>query len=493
MAFDQQAPAPARTSAELSAEPVPRRTWVVIGMLLVASFVVILNETIMSVALPSLMADFRITAATAQWVTTGFLLTMAVVIPTTGVVLQRFGTRAVFVAAMSLFTAGTGVAAAAPAFAALLTGRVLQAAGTAVMLPLLTTTVLSSIPAARRGRTVGMIAVVIAVAPAVGPTISGLVLASLDWRWLFLITVPVAGTILALGAALVRDIGTTRRVRVDLASLALSALAFGGLVFGLSSIGEAAEGSAPVPVAVPLAAGLVALGLFVARQLRLQTADAALMDLRPLRAPTFVVGAVVLLICMAALFGTLILLPIFLQSVLGMSTLQTGLLLLPGGLVMGALAPVVGRVYDRFGARPVVAPGAVVLTAGLATMATFDQTSSAPLIIAAHVVLSAGLALVITPAMTAALSSLDPALYSHGSAIVNTLQQLAGAAGTAVFVSLMTRVSADRVAAGADRIGAVADGIRFAFLCGAGLAGTAVVVALRLRPAPIERPGVNPG
>ncbi|MGW5385786.1 DHA2 family efflux MFS transporter permease subunit [Nocardia sp. NPDC003963] len=458
-----------------------RQTWIVIGMLLVASFFVILNETIMSVALPSLMNDFQITAATAQWVTTGFLLTMAVVIPTTGVILQRFGTRSVFIAAMALFTAGTTVAAAAHEFAFLLVGRVLQAGGTAVMLPLLTTTVMSTVPAARRGRTVGMISVVIAVAPAVGPAISGIILASLEWRWLFLLTLPFAALSLAIGAALIRDLGETRRVRVDFASLILSAIAFGGLVFGLTSPGEAAEGTAPVPVALPIGAGLTSLILFVARQLQLQKTSNALMDLRPFGVRPFVVGTVVLFACMAVLFGTLILLPIFLQSVLEMSTLQTGLILLPGGLTMGLLAPIVGRVFDSHGPRLLVVSGTVAITAGIAMMTTLGQTSGMPAVISAHVVLSAGLALVITPMMTSALASLSSTQYSHGSAIINTLQQLAGAAGTAIFVSIMTSASADHLATGADHIAASAFGIRSAFLSGIALAVVAVASSLLVR------------
>ncbi|MBY8856888.1 DHA2 family efflux MFS transporter permease subunit [Nocardia sp. CA2R105] len=457
-----------------------RQTAIVVGVLLVASFVVILNETIMSVALPSLMADLNISAAVAQWVTTGFLLTMAVVIPTTGLILQRFGTRSIFVAAMSLFTAGTALAAAAPGFGLLLTGRILQASGTAIMLPLLTTTVMSSVPERRRGRTVGLISIVIAVAPAVGPTISGVMLSSLGWRWLFLFVLPIAVLSLGIGARFVHSVSATRAIRVDVSSVLLSAIGFGGLIFGLSSIGEAAEGKAPVPVAVPMAVGVVALALFVARQLRLQRTDAALMDLRPFKSRTFAIGTVTLLVAMAVLLGTLVLLPIFMQSVLGMSTMRTGLLLLPGGLTMGLLAPLVGRIFDRYGARPAIIPGTLIIVAALAAMAMLDRHVPALAVAGAHVLLSVGLALALTPLMTATLGSLNPSQYSHGSAIVNTLQQLAGAAGTAMFVSIMTARSQQRVGAGIDHASLLATGTRSAFAWGAALALVAVIVSLFL-------------
>jgi DHA2 family lincomycin resistance protein-like MFS transporter len=460
---------------------MPRQVKVLLGLLLVSSFVVILNETIMSVALPRLMVDLEITAATAQWLTTAFMLTMAVVIPTTGLILQRFTTRAVFVAAMSLFTAGTLLASAAPGFGVLVVGRVIQAAGTAVMLPLLMTTVLNFVPASRRGRTMGMITVVIAVAPAVGPTFSGLILSVLGWRWLFLVVLPVAALSLIAGAVLVRNVGTPRRVPFDVLSIVLSALAFGGLIYGLSSIGESTEGHAPVAPAIPIVAGVLALALFVVRQLRLQPEGRALLDLRPFRVPAFSLGVVVMLVAMGALFGTLILLPLYLQNVLGLTTLDTGLMLLPGGLVMGLIAPFIGRLFDRVGPRPLVIPGTFAITGALGAMTLLDESSPVPMVLSIHVALNIGLGLVMTPLMTSALGSLDASLYSHGSAIVNTLQQLAGAAGTALFITIMTTGTAAGIGLGLDPVVAQASGIHSAFLWGAGLALVAAALSFLVR------------
>lgn len=469
---------PATTEVE---EAIPGQVKLVIGILLVASFVMILNETVMSVAIPRLMEEFTVTAATAQWLTTGFMLTMAVVIPTTGLILTRFSTRSVFLAAMGTFTVGTALAAVAPVFPVLVAARVIQASGTAVMLPLLITTVLTFVPVSRRGRTMGLISIVIAVAPAVGPTFSGFILANLGWRWMFLTVLPIAAIALVVGGSLVKNITTPRAVPVDVLSIVLSATAFGGLIYGLSSIGEATEGGAAISPAVPLVIGVLSLALFTWRQLGLQRQDAALLDLRPFRSRTFTVSLLMMLISMGALFGTLILLPIFLQNVMGLSTLETGLVLLPGGLTMGLIAPIVGRLFDRVGPRPLVIPGSVVVATALSLMTLLSAGSATWHVVAIHVLLSVGLGFLMTPLMTSALGSVQPALYSHGSAILNTLQQLAGGAGTALFITVMSTRTAAGVTEGLGAVEAQAGGIHDAFLCGAALAVVAVAFSFLVR------------
>jgi DHA2 family lincomycin resistance protein-like MFS transporter len=460
----------------------PVRTGPVIALLVVAAFVVILNETTMSVALTPIMSDLGVTAATGQWLTTGFLLTMAIVIPLTGFLLERFPLRVVFFTAMTLFSLGTLVAALAPGFEMLLAGRIIQASGTALMMPLLFTTVLNIVPASHRGRMMGVITIVIAVAPAVGPTVSGLILANLTWHAIFWIILPIALLAIALGAVWVRNVTPTRSdARFDFLSVVLSALGFGGLIYGLSSIGEAASGHAPVPVWVPLAVGVVALVAFVLRQLQLQKADAALLDLRTFQSKTFSLAIVLVVVVMAALFGSLILLPIYLQQVLGLDTLAVGLMLLPGGVLMGVMAPVVGNLFDRFGPTPLVIPGMVVAAGALWGMTTFDQGTSVAWIIAVHLALNLGLGLVFTPLLTSALGSLPRHLYPHGSAIVGTVQQVAGAAGTALFVTLMSVTAAAAVAGGTDGVTAQTHGVHTAFVGGALIASAAVVLAFFVR------------
>ncbi len=455
-----------------------------VRLLLISTFVVILNETVMGVALPHLMTDLAIPASTAQWVTTAFMLTMAVVIPVTGFLIQRLTTRTTFLTAMGLFSAGTLICALAPGFAVLIAGRVVQASGTAIMLPLLMTTVMTVTPPASRGRTMGNISIVISVAPAIGPTISGLVLSVLPWRWLFVLVLPVALAALALGAARMPNLTDPRTARVDVPSVILSALAFGGLVYGLSGLGAAATTGVAASTWISLGVGVVGLVVFVARQLRLQRVDDALLDLRTFSTPAFAISVGVMAISMMSLFGTLILVPLFAQVVLGLDALQTGLLLLPGGLLMGLLAPSVGRAYDRFGPRVLLVPGAVVVSAGAWAFTLLTSTSSPWLLLTAHVVLSAGLALMFTPLFTSALGSLPGRLYSHGSAVVGTVQQVAGAAGTALFVTVLTAQAATLARGGADVVESTAGGAHVAFLVGAGISLLAIPAAFAVRGGP---------
>lgn len=482
-------------SPEVAEQPVVDRdemepgSGLLIGVLVVAAFVMILNETIMSVALLRLMEDLDITASTAQWLTTGFLLTMAVVIPTTGYLFQRFTLRQVFIASMSVFTLGTLLAASAPGFEILLAGRVTQATGTAIMLPLLMTTVLRVVPAHKRGSMMGVISIVISVAPAIGPTISGIVLNALNWRWMFWIVLPIALIAFGIGFALVKNITETGKAPLDVLSVILSALAFGGIVYGLSSIGHAAE-EASIPVWVPLTVGVIALVVFVLRQLSRQGEGRALLDLRPFATPTFSIGLGMVVISMMALFGALILLPLYMQNVRGLDTLTTGLLLLPGGLAMGLLSPIVGRLFDRIGARPLVIPGSIVVASSLWLMTLLDTGSPLPMVVGIHCLLMLGLASVMTPLMSSSLGSVPPDLYSHGSAIFNTIQQLAGAAGTALFITVMTFTASARMNGGATEIAANQAGIHTAFLYGGVVALVAVAASFFIRKPPVVLKGV---
>lgn len=450
----------------------------IIWLLLGAAFVVILNETIMNVAIPHLMTDLSITALAAQWLTTAFMLTMAVVIPITGFLLQRFTTRQAFIGGMTLFSLGTMVAAFAPGFEVLLVARVIQASGTAIMMPLLMTTIMTLVPARARGRMMGMVSVVISVAPAIGPTLSGIILETLGWRWMFGVVLPIAIVMLLIGAKWVTNVGETTRAPIDVLSIILSALGFGGLVYGLSQIGGAsAHGTSAVAVAaaeiatmtmwVALSVGVVALGLFIWRQLILQRKDDALLDLRVFRSKNFSIAMGQMLVLSLTFFGTLAVLPLYLQHVLGLSPLDTGLIVLPGALIMGFTGPLIGSIYDRWGTQVLIIPGSIIASAALWFFSTVGETTPVWVIVAAHVTLSLGLAMSFTPLFTASLGSLEKRFYSYGSAIVGTVQQVAGAAGIAVFIAVMSGVTAGAISGGAETVAAEAAGVRAAFLLGA--------------------------
>ncbi|MFF2277326.1 DHA2 family efflux MFS transporter permease subunit [Agromyces sp. NPDC058126] len=463
----------------------------VIWLLLAATFVVFLNETIMGVAIPHLVTDLDITLSQAQWLTTAFMLTMAVVIPITGFLLQRIPTRPVFILAMSLFSAGTLIAALAPGFEVLLGARVVQATGTAIMMPLLMTTLMTLVAPADRGRFMGRVSIVMSVAPAIGPTISGVILTFLSWRYMFWLVLPIALVMLVIGIRRVENVSETRELPIDAFSVVLSALGFGGLVYGLSLVGGVVSGRSPADQTamwISIAVGVAGVAAFILRQLVLQRTDRALLDLRTFTSRNFAVSIALMTVMMAALFGTIILLPIYLQNVLGLEPLMTGLLLLPGGLIMGLFGPTVGRLYDRFGPTPLLVPGTIGVSAVLWSLTLVTESTPAWLVLIAHIVMSTALAFTFTPLFTSALGSVEPRFYSHGSAILGTIQQVAGAAGTALFITVMTSRTATVAAGGAPAIAAEAAGIRAAFLVGAIISLLAVVGAFLVRkPADMEQ------
>jgi DHA2 family lincomycin resistance protein-like MFS transporter len=456
------------------------RNRLVINLLLVATFVVILNETLMAVAIPRLMHDLQVTADAVQWLTTAFLLTMSVIIPVTGFLLQRINTRPIFILAMSLFSFGTLIATAAPNLQALVVARIIQASGTAIMMPLLMTTAMTLAPPETRGKTMGYITTVISVAPAIGPTLSGVILNYLSWRWMFALVLPISLGALLLGTRRMQNVTTPHSAALDGLSVVLSAFAFGGIVYGLSSLGlPAAPGT--LPAGLWIAIGTIFLVLFTFRQLALQKTGYPLLDLRTFGSRNFTVSVLLMASMMMALFGTIILLPIYLQNVLGLNTLQTGLLLLPGGLLMGLLGPRVGRLYDRVGPIRLLVPGVIVVSAVLWALTLVGPMTRVAYILAGHVVMCIGFAFLFTPLFTLSLSSVKASLYSHGSAVIGTIQQAAGAAGVALFVALMSARALRLSASGLAPNEALSGGVRAGFVCGASISVFAVVCVAFLR------------
>ena len=464
------------TTRTPSSGEISRTDMRVIWLLLVAAFVAILNETTMGIAIPHLNTDLGIPPELGQWLTSAFMLTMAVVIPTTGFILQRFTTRQVFIAAMVAFSLGTLVALVAPGFGVLLVGRVIQAAGTGIMMPLLMTTIMNVVPPQSRGRMMGRVGMVISLAPAIGPTLAGAVLEAFNWRALFAIVLPLALIALGMGVKWMTNLGETRRVPLDVLSIPLAALGFGGLVFGLSQFGGEG-GSGETTGIIALVVGAVTLGLFVWRQLLLQRVDDALLDLRVFRAGNFTFAVIIMTILALSMFGTLTLLPQYLQNVAGLNALQSGLILLPGSVLMGLLGPVMGRVYDSRGTRPLLIPGTILVSAALFYYSTVGEHTVWWVLIIVQAAMSVGLAMSFTPLFSASLGSLQRSLYSHGSAVLNTLQQVGGAAGVALLTVTYSAILHVGESEGLSTATAGAPGARMAFLIAAIISLAAVALS----------------
>jgi DHA2 family lincomycin resistance protein-like MFS transporter len=458
----------------------------VIAILLVAVFVTFLNETFLGVALPRIMEDLRIPASTGQWLNTSYMLTMALVIPLTGYIQQRFSARRIYIFAMSLFSVGTLLGALAANFEILLVARVIQAGSGALIFPLLMTTIMTMVPENHRGRVMGNISIAISVAPALGPAISGLVLNSLNWRWLFWLVLPIAVVSSIIGGIRIGGEDHKEVPSIDKFSVVLSALGFGGFIYGLSGIGEQARGTALVNPAIPLSIGVISLVWFALRQGKLGKTNHALLDLNVFRSRNFSISTAMMIVLNMSLFGIGILTPIYTQTVLGASPLTTGLILLPGGLVMGLLGPLVGNLYDKLGARKLVVPSAIVTVISLTYMVTFNEHTSIWQVFAANLVMSAALGFMFPPLFTDSMASVEPHLYPHASAVVGSFQQVAGAAGTALFVTALTVVSISATAGGATAKIASMEGIHSAFVWGAAISVLVPILAFSLsgkRPA----------
>jgi len=462
-----------------SSGDIPRKDMAVIWVLLTAAFVAILNETTMGMAIPHLITDLDITPIAAQWVTSAFMLTMAVVIPTTGFLLRRFTTRQMFLGALAMFSLGTLLAAVASGFTMLLVARIVQASGTAVLMPLLMTTMMNLVPPASRGRMMGRVSVVISLAPAIGPTMSGFLLDTFGWRSIFVVVLPIALVAMFIGWRWLSNVGETFRAPIDVLSIILSAFGFGGLVFGLSQIGEIGSGLSVAPLVIALVVGVVALALFLWRQVALQKKDDALLDLRIFASKDFSLSMVQMFLLSLAFFGSITIIPLFLQDALQLPTVNAGLVVLPGALAMGLLGPTIGRIYDSHGTRVLLIPGSILAAGMLWLFTTLTVDSSVWLVLVAQTLLSVGLALSFTPLFTASLASLKPKFYSYGSAMIGTIQQVAGAAGIAVMMAAFTAVVA--AGGGTEVPTAVAEGTRVAVAIGAIIATITIAGAFVIR------------
>ena len=470
---------PSRVQQRTEPGIIPAKDMAVIWVLLAAAFVAILNETTMGMAIPRLITDLGITPIAAQWVTSAFMLTMAVVIPITGFLLRRFTTRQMFLSAITLFSIGTLVAAFASGFTMLLAARIVQASGTAVMMPLLMTTIMNLVPAASRGRMMGRVSVVISLAPAIGPTMSGFLLDHFGWRAIFVVVLPIALVAMFIGWRWLTNVGETTHAPIDALSIVLSAFGFGGLVFGLSQIGGLENGTSWMPMAIALVVGVAGLGLFLWRQVILQREDDALLDLRVFTSRDFTLSMTQMFLLSLAFFGSITVIPLFLQDALELSALDAGLVVLPGALAMGLLGPVIGRIYDSRGTKILLIPGSILASGMLWLISTLTVDSSIWLVLVAQTLLSVGLALSFTPLFTASLASLKPRFYSYGSAVIGTIQQVAGAAGIAVMMAIFTAVT--KAGGGTEVPAAVAEGTRTSILIGAIIATVTIVGAFLIR------------
>ncbi|MNO50077.1 Multidrug export protein EmrB [compost metagenome] len=402
-------------------------------VMILGAFIAVLNQTIMSVATPELMGDFQISAATAQWLTTGYMLVNGVFIPVTAYLMQRFTTRELFLSAMLIFLAGSVLSGAAPNFGLLLAGRLIQAAGAGIIMPLLMNVVLAIYPVEKRGGAMGMIGFAIIFAPAIGPTYAGYMLDHYSWRSLFYVIVPLALLVVVLAWFYLKNVTERSFPKLDVWGLILSTFGFGTLLYGFSRAGSIGWASAEVVSAI--AAGLVLLILFSWRQL---TGSNPLLELKAFKYNMFTLTTLINVAVTVVMYADMMLLPLYLQNMRGYSALDSGLLMLPGALLMGVMMPVAGRLFDRFGAKWLSVIGIIITI--LTTFGFIHLTDSTgyTYLLLMSTGRRIGMALFLMPITTAGLNQLPEAMNAHGTAIANTVKQVAGAIGTSLLVTVLT-------------------------------------------------------
>ncbi|OIU71968.1 MDR family MFS transporter [Rossellomorea aquimaris] len=403
---------------------------------MIGAFFAILNETLLNIALTELMEVFGVNAPTVQWLATGFMLVMGVLMPISALLIQWFTTRQMFIGVMTIFLLGTTIAACAMNFPMLLAGRMIQAVGTGLLIPVIMNALLLIYKPEVRGKIMGTFGLVIMFAPAIGPTLSGVIVDMLGWRWLFITVIPFSIFSILFAWKYLQNVGEVTRPGVDVWSIVLSSVGIAGIVYGFSSAGENGEGFTSSKIILIILISAVSLVWFVLRQLKL---DEPLLDVRVFKYKSYARGVILFIIVIMAMFASEIVMPMYLQGPLGYSAKIAGLLLLPGALLNGLMSPVMGSLFDKFGPRKLIIPGTIVLTGVIFFFSNINEATPIWLFIVVYVLLMLSISAIMMPAQTNALNELPKNLYPHGTAIANTLQPVSGALGVSIFVSIMTQ------------------------------------------------------
>lgn len=403
--------------------------------LMIGGFIGLFSETALNMAFTNIMAEFQISLTSVQWLTTGYLLVLGILVPVSGLLIQWFTTRQLFIASLVFSIIGTLIVALAPNYEFVLFARVIQAIGTGLLLPLMTNVILVIFPPAKRGAAMGTIGLVIMFAPALGPTLSGLIVESLGWQWIFWICLPLLLFALGFGIVFMQNVSTITKPKIDILSIILSTIGFGGIVLGFSAAGEGTGGWSSSHVVVPLIIGAISLVLFGIRQFKMEK---PMINLRVFKYPMFTIGILLVFLCMMIILSTAILLPMYLKGSLLLTSLVAGFVLLPGGAINGIMSPITGRLFDHFGPKGLVIPGFVLTTIMLWFFKDLSTTSSISLIVGLNIGLMIAISMIMMPSQTNGLNQLPREYYPDGAAVMNTLQQIAGAIGTAIAISIMS-------------------------------------------------------
>ncbi|MBO1199059.1 DHA2 family efflux MFS transporter permease subunit [Staphylococcus simiae] len=409
----------------------------VIAIVVIGAFLGVLNQTILATILPKVMVDFDVTSSTAQWLTTVFMLVNGIMIPISAFLIEKYTMRKLFFAAVGFLIFGSLLCLLGFNFEMVLLGRAIQAMGAGILMPLTQTILFILFPPEKRGMAMGMFGLVIGFAPAIGPTLAGWFVNIFDWRQLFTIVLIIAVIDFIYGYIALRNMTTQSYPKLDMLSVVLSTVGFGALLYGFSSVGNL--GWSHPAIYLTLIVAIISICTFVLRQFKLES---PLLEFRVFKYQQFSVSMVIVSLMFMLFIGNLTILPIFMQTMMHWTPLESGLILLPGGLVMGLLSPVTGQLYDKVGGRWLSFIGMLTITAGALCLAQISSDSSRLYVVIAFSITMLGNAMIMTPMTTQALNALPRTLIAHGTAMNNTVRQLSAAIGTGLLVTLMTTLGA---------------------------------------------------
>lgn len=444
---------------------------ILMAVLLSGAFAAILNQTLLATAIPHIMTDLNLDADVAQWLQSVFMLVNGIMIPITAFLINKFSTRTLFFTAMSLFGIGTLICGISPSFPVLLTGRILQAAGAGIIMPLMQTILFLVYPRDQRGKAMGMFGLVISFAPAIGPTLSGWFIDIYPWRGLFYMILPIVAIDLIVAYFILRNVTEKTNPKLDMTSIILSTLGFGGLLYGFSAAGN--SGWLSLAVILPIIIGAIALVLFIKRQNRLEE---PILEFGVFKDKIFTLSTSLGMIVFMSMIGGAVILPIFMQTMLGFSAMESGMMLLPGALMMGIMSPVTGRLFDKYGAKWLAIIGLGMLTVTTLMFATLNTETTFTYLAVVNTFRMLGVAMVMMPVTTAGLNRLTNRLVPHGTAMNNTMRQVAGAVGTALLVSIMTNMARPE-----QGVEGMIHGVNMSFLFAGILAFIGFILAFKLR------------
>lgn len=408
----------------------------IVTIMLLSAFVAMLNQTILNTALPAMIVDLGIPETTAQWLITGFMLVNGIMIPLTAFLIDKYSTRQLYIFSMAAFLMGSIIAAMAPSFAVLMIARIIQAIGAGILLPLMQFIVFMVFPVEKRGFAMGLTGIVAQSAPAIGPTLTGVLIDFSSWHAPFIVVAVISLIAFGVGVFYVENLGDSKPTLLDKRSVVYSTVGFGLMLYAFSIVGHVGPLSPLFIISLIVGIGIVAI--FTVRQLRI---DHPLLSMGVLKNRTFTLSAFASMMIYIGIVGPALLIPIYVQTGLGLSAFLSGLVILPGAVANAFMSTYTGKIYDKYGVRVLVIPGFILLI--IMTILHIFLTAETPFwyVVMIYAIRMFSVALLMMPLNTAGLNALDNKDVSHGNAIMNSLRIIAGAMGTAMSITVLSIVS----------------------------------------------------